>query len=271
MCACFSPVLLPPPHTPSSQLRNFFSSSITSLTTPTPASSRLFLPPPSTSQPKTSLVLLAPISSSPSRQTARTARRCSSTQEMQARASASRRTRQRLGLRFLRRERRRRFASLTSSTFSSTLTLASQEFWYANVLDRWEDFWPDSGLTGKGPFREVQVLIDGVIGEPSSISSSLTSELILLYAAGLVFPFPVIYTGGANPLLHRPLASLRAFDIPSFFVDVSPFIPSYVFLPSPYCSTAALTNAHLLLQPHRWPSSQLLLCRTRSRQRQQRQ
>ncbi|GAA5983302.1 hypothetical protein JCM11641_002256 [Rhodosporidiobolus odoratus] len=83
---------------------------------------------------------------------------------------------------------------------------AEEEFWYTNVLDRWKDYWPDADLSAKGPFREVQVLVDGTM-------------------AGVVYPFPVIYTGGANPLLWRPLASLRAFDIPSFFIDVSPFIP----------------------------------------------
>lgn len=86
--------------------------------------------------------------------------------------------------------------------FTWTLT----EFWYANTLDRWRNHWPSSDLTGKGPFREVQVFVDGTI-------------------AGVVYPFPVLYTGGANPLLWRPLASLRAFDIPSFFVDISPFLP----------------------------------------------
>ncbi|GAA5862864.1 hypothetical protein JCM8547_006573 [Rhodosporidiobolus lusitaniae] len=84
---------------------------------------------------------------------------------------------------------------------------AEEEFWYTNVLSSFADNWPDAGLIGKGPFREVQVQIDGVL-------------------AGVVYPFPVIYTGGANPLLWRPLASLRAFDIPSFFVDVTPFLPS---------------------------------------------
>jgi len=48
--------------------------------------------------------------------------------------------------------------------------------------------------------------------------------------AGFVYPFPVIYTGGANPLLWRPLASLRAFDVPSAFIDVSPFLPMCVRL-----------------------------------------
>ncbi|GAA6035371.1 hypothetical protein JCM8097_008839 [Rhodosporidiobolus ruineniae] len=82
-----------------------------------------------------------------------------------------------------------------------------EEFWYTNVLDRWQSYFPEAGLIGKGPLREVQVFVDDTL-------------------AGLVYPFPVVYTGGANPLLWRPLASLRAFDIPSLFVDLSPFIPT---------------------------------------------
>lgn len=51
-----------------------------------------------------------------------------------------------------------------------------------------------------------------------------------------MYPFPVIYTGGANPLLWRPLASLRAFDVPSAFIDVSPFLP----LCAPFLSLSPL-------------------------------
>ncbi|GAA5994820.1 uncharacterized protein JCM10292_004373 [Rhodotorula paludigena] len=83
---------------------------------------------------------------------------------------------------------------------------AEEEFWYTNILDRWRDYFPGSPMPGKGPLREVQVRVDGQL-------------------AGAFNPFPVIYTGGANPLLWRPLASLRAFDIPSFFLDITPFLP----------------------------------------------
>ncbi|KAL8286729.1 hypothetical protein RQP46_004257 [Phenoliferia psychrophenolica] len=82
-----------------------------------------------------------------------------------------------------------------------------EEFWYTNLPDEFsDDFDADDGLIAKGPFREVQLLIDGEL-------------------AGVVIPFPVIYTGGAQPLLWRPIASLRAYDIPSFYIDVTPFIP----------------------------------------------
>ncbi|BGP29039.1 hypothetical protein JCM10296v2_000775 [Rhodotorula toruloides] len=86
---------------------------------------------------------------------------------------------------------------------------AAEEFYYTNLLDRGKKYLPDAGLIGKGPYREVQVRIDGLL-------------------AGIIHPFPVIYTGGANPLLWRPLASLRAFDIPSLFVDLTPYLPLFI-------------------------------------------
>ncbi|EGU13199.1 Proteophosphoglycan ppg4 [Rhodotorula toruloides ATCC 204091] len=86
---------------------------------------------------------------------------------------------------------------------------AEEEFYYTNLLDRGKKYLPDAGLIGKGPYREVQVRIDGLL-------------------AGIIYPFPVMYTGGANPLLWRPLASLRAFDIPSVFVDVTPYLPLFI-------------------------------------------
>ncbi|KAK4698865.1 hypothetical protein P7C70_g7405, partial [Phenoliferia sp. Uapishka_3] len=89
---------------------------------------------------------------------------------------------------------------------------SDEEFWYTNLPDEFSDeFDADAGLIGKGPFREVQLLIDGALDE--------------LDKAGVVIPFPVIYTGGANPLLWRPIASLRAFDIPTFYIDITPYIP----------------------------------------------
>jgi len=33
--------------------------------------------------------------------------------------------------------------------------------------------------------------------------------------SAIAMPFPVIYTGGINPLLWRPLTGMMSFDIPS--------------------------------------------------------
>lgn len=63
-----------------------------------------------------------------------------------------------------------------------------------------EEFW-----WGMEPsFREIEVAVDG---KP----------------AGLVWPFPYIYTGGVNPLLWRPITALHTLDIPAYQVDLTPF------------------------------------------------
>lgn len=81
--------------------------------------------------------------------------------------------------------------------FVADLSLLEQ-FWYKNVLDRWKDFWPKAGLDGKGPFREVQVLVDGVIGE--SLPSHLRCpELTLLVKPVSPIPFPYSIRVGRIP------------------------------------------------------------------------
>ena len=42
--------------------------------------------------------------------------------------------------------------------------------------------------------------------------------------AGLLFPFPVIYTGGVCPLLWRPLTGLYSFNVPPYQFDLAPFL-----------------------------------------------
>ncbi|KAJ6573981.1 peptide N-acetyl-beta-D-glucosaminyl asparaginase amidase A-domain-containing protein, partial [Mycena vulgaris] len=84
---------------------------------------------------------------------------------------------------------------------------SAEEFWYLNTPDEFVlDFPASSGLIGKGPFREVQVLVDGQL-------------------AGVVWPYPVIYTGGITPSNWRPLTSYGAYDQPTYWVDITPFIP----------------------------------------------
>ncbi|KAG5651591.1 hypothetical protein H0H81_008112 [Sphagnurus paluster] len=59
---------------------------------------------------------------------------------------------------------------------------------------------------GQGPFRELRLLIDGKI-------------------AGAALPYPVIFTGGLIPSLWRPITAYGALDLPSYFLDVTPFVP----------------------------------------------
>ncbi|VAH58850.1 unnamed protein product [Triticum turgidum subsp. durum] len=70
---------------------------------------------------------------------------------------------------------------------------AHDEFWYTNTIN------------SHGPFREVTVSIDG--------------DLV-----GAVWPFPVIYTGGINPLLWRPITGIGSFSLPSYDIEITPFL-----------------------------------------------
>ncbi|OTA91718.1 hypothetical protein M434DRAFT_75833 [Hypoxylon sp. CO27-5] len=83
-----------------------------------------------------------------------------------------------------------------------------EEFWWSNVpQSAVHTFDPDYGTyPGYSPFREVQVLIDGQL-------------------AGVDWPFPVIYTGGVVPQLHRPIVGIQAFDIKEHEIDITPWLP----------------------------------------------
>ena len=63
-----------------------------------------------------------------------------------------------------------------------------------------DEFW----WSNNPAFREVELSIDG---KP----------------AGVVWPFPYIYTGGVNPLLWRPLTAVRTLNLPAYRLDLSPF------------------------------------------------
>lgn len=67
-----------------------------------------------------------------------------------------------------------------------------------------EFWWNTHG--GSGPSRFVNAYING---QP----------------AGYAAPFPIIYTGGINAELWKPLVGIRAYDVPSYFMDVTAFLP----------------------------------------------
>lgn len=85
---------------------------------------------------------------------------------------------------------------------------ASEEFWWSNVPQ--SDALAFNATAGAfpaySPFREVQVLIDGQL-------------------AGVQWPFPVIFTGGVVPSLHRPIVGIDAFDLREHEIDITPFLP----------------------------------------------
>ncbi|XP_010527379.1 PREDICTED: peptide-N4-(N-acetyl-beta-glucosaminyl)asparagine amidase A [Tarenaya hassleriana] len=82
----------------------------------------------------------------------------------------------------------------------------NDEFWYGNFPD---DYIEANNLSapGNGPFREVVISLDGDI-------------------AGAVWPFPVVFTGGINPLLWRPITAIGSFDLPTYDIEITPFLGS---------------------------------------------
>ncbi|KAI6367218.1 hypothetical protein MCOR25_004956 [Pyricularia grisea] len=85
---------------------------------------------------------------------------------------------------------------------------AAEEFWWSNVLQSdVATFNATNGMApGMSPFREVAAMIDGKL-------------------AGFQWPFPVIFTGGVVPTLHRPVVGLQAFNLREHEIDITPWLP----------------------------------------------
>ncbi|KAH6785290.1 hypothetical protein C2S51_037745 [Perilla frutescens var. frutescens] len=81
----------------------------------------------------------------------------------------------------------------------------NDEFWYGNPPNEYIAANNLTGLPGNGPFREVVVRLDGSV-------------------VGAVWPFTVIYTGGVNPLLWRPITGIGSFDLPTYDIEITPFL-----------------------------------------------
>ncbi|KAG1756769.1 peptide N-acetyl-beta-D-glucosaminyl asparaginase amidase A-domain-containing protein [Suillus paluster] len=84
----------------------------------------------------------------------------------------------------------------------------AEEFWYYNTADEYLGYLPPGTTYGGGPFREVRLLVDGQV-------------------AGVAFPYAVIFTGGINPSVWRPITSYGAIDLPTYFLDLTPFAPVF--------------------------------------------
>lgn len=83
---------------------------------------------------------------------------------------------------------------------------SAEEFWYFNVADSWIPKLPSGTTYGKGAYREARLLVDGKL-------------------AGVVNPYPVIFTGGFIPTMWRPISAYGSFDQPTYSIDLTPFIP----------------------------------------------
>ncbi|MER5755397.1 peptide-N4-asparagine amidase [Streptomyces sp. NPDC002088] len=76
-----------------------------------------------------------------------------------------------------------------------------EEYWYLTVPDAA----PYSCKADQGPYREVQIKVDGQL-------------------AGIATPFPTVWTGGwSNPFLWYVVPGPRAFDIKPIEYDLTPF------------------------------------------------
>ncbi|MFF7982525.1 peptide-N4-asparagine amidase [Streptomyces sp. NPDC007901] len=76
-----------------------------------------------------------------------------------------------------------------------------EEFWYLTVADPASY----SCKADKGPYREVQIKVDGQL-------------------AGIAAPFPNVWTGGwSNPFLWYVIPGPRAFDVKPIEYDLTPF------------------------------------------------
>lgn len=118
---------------------------------------------------------------------------------------------------------------------------AGEEFWWSNLPEQYKNILNlDSGpLPGLSAFREVQVRLDG--------------QLI-----GLSWPFPVVFTGGISPPLHRPLVGIQAFDMREHEIDISPFLGSlcdgeeHTFTLDVVGVNDSTTTAELVTVPMHW-------------------
>jgi hypothetical protein len=83
-----------------------------------------------------------------------------------------------------------------------------EEQWWSNVLSADTHTFQDTvgTLLGYSPFREVQLYIDGIL-------------------AGVVWPFPIIFTGGVAPGLWKPIVGIDAYDLREPEIDITPFVP----------------------------------------------
>ncbi|PHH71253.1 hypothetical protein CDD83_5239 [Cordyceps sp. RAO-2017] len=82
---------------------------------------------------------------------------------------------------------------------------ADEEFWWSNVPDAGRDVFNNVTLPAGGSLREVRLRIDGQL-------------------VGLSWPFPVVFTGGIAPPLHRPVVGIDAFDMGEQEIDVTPWL-----------------------------------------------
>lgn len=81
----------------------------------------------------------------------------------------------------------------------------NDEFWYSNPPNSYIQMNNLTTGRGNGAYREVFVTIDGKF---------VGSEVV----------FPVVFTGGINPLFWEPIVAIGGFNLPSYDLDITPFL-----------------------------------------------
>ncbi|KAG4429063.1 hypothetical protein IFR05_015456 [Cadophora sp. M221] len=84
-----------------------------------------------------------------------------------------------------------------------------EEFWWQNVLSSAVSTYNASGgvLFGNSSFREVQLWLD--------------QQMV-----GVIWPFPVIFTGGVVSAFWSPMVGIQAFDLKEGEIDITPWLGS---------------------------------------------
>ncbi|GJM88489.1 hypothetical protein PR202_ga04560 [Eleusine coracana subsp. coracana] len=103
-----------------------------------------------------------------------------------------------------------RLVTVPSNAYRAVLEVfvsphADDEFWYSNPPDIYIRENNLSTARGNAAYREVVAAVDRRF-------------------AGSLVPFPVVYTGGVNPLFWQPVAALGAFHLPSYDLELTPFL-----------------------------------------------
>ncbi|CAN1270912.1 Peptide-N4-(N-acetyl-beta-glucosaminyl)asparagineamidase A [Linum perenne] len=76
-------------------------------------------------------------------------------------------------------------------------------YWYSNYLPEFHNSNQFEDPYTNGPFRDIVIGLDGVV-------------------VGGIWPHPVIYEAGSN--VWNPIVSIRSFDLPSYDIELTPFL-----------------------------------------------
>ncbi|KAF9069615.1 peptide N-acetyl-beta-D-glucosaminyl asparaginase amidase A-domain-containing protein [Rhodocollybia butyracea] len=81
-----------------------------------------------------------------------------------------------------------------------------EEDWFFNVPDKFFSDISSNITSAHDGFREVRLLVDGMV-------------------AGVAFPYITVFSGGFDPSCWRPIGSYGMADLPTYAVDLTPFLP----------------------------------------------